>query len=236
MKTRHLAAMALLSSACAVQAENWKGNAELGYVAVTGNSESTLLNAGFKVGKKTEASQHTFAAAVTTAETEGEESAESYSAEWNGKYNLSERVFAFGDLRYLDDRFDSFDEIISVGAGFGYRVLDKDTISWDISLGAGYRDTEFEVSGEDASQATGLGISAFSYQVSESTQFTNDTRVESGDENTFIQNVAALSVAINKTLSLSIKNDVRHNTETAPEDESTDTITSVNVVYNFGKK
>ena len=63
--------------------------------------------------------------------------------------------------------------------------------------------------------------------------FTNKFLVESGSDNTFLENDTALSVSINDRLALKIGLNIRHNTDVTGLVDDTDTLTTANLVYNF---
>ena len=224
--------------------EGWSGKGEGGISIVSGNSDSQIITAGVEVGKKTGPWEHSAKLSILKSESGDTETADSLLAGWVSKYLISDRSFVFGDLRYLDDDFDSFDAIYTVAVGYGYKVLMEEGHTWDVSAGAGYRDTEYDSRISDAALETDglerdiasaaliLG-SDYSIQLTETTAFENDTRAEITSDNTYLQNVAALSVAMSDNLALKLKYDVRHNTDPAPGSTSTDKITSANVVYSF---
>jgi len=214
-------------------AEGWSGEGAAGIVIVSGNSDSEVINIGLDLTKKVDVWEHTFKFSANSAESDGDKSAESYLAAYNAKYNLDEKSFLWGDLRYLDDKFDSFDGIITIGAGYGYRISDSDELKWSVGAGVGYRDTEVESTGEDISGVAFIGESDFELKLSETTDFIDVLRIESTADNTYIQNVAGLRVAMSDVLSLKVTYDVRYNTDPAAGDTSTDSIAAVSVVYKI---
>ncbi len=223
----------LLTFSPTLVSAQWDGVGEAGLIIVDGNSQSKTLNTAIKLSKASKRWEHSTELAATSAESESEKSAESYTAQWDTKYLLDERLFLFGDIRYFDDKFDSFDSIKTGGVGVGYKVLLSEKTQWDISSGIGFRKTELEATGENQSGSTLLSTSTFSHQLTETTTLTNDTRLESAADNTFVQNKLGLNVAINSSLALKLGYEIRYNSEPAEGDESQDTITSVNLVYSF---
>lgn len=202
-------------------------------ILVTGNAETKTANAGVALVRQVERWDNTFKLAANAAENNGEKNAESYLVAYNLKYNTNEKSFVFGDIRYRDDKFDSFSSITTVGGGAGYRFFDRETLGWFISGGLGYRDIKVEETNENISGGTFIGESDFRVQVSETTEFINTLRFEGNPDNTYIQSVTSLSVGINDTLSLRVVYDVRHNTDPEPNNVRTDTITSLNLVYKI---
>lgn len=234
--------------AITAQADPWTGNGELGYVNVTGNTESETFTTKAKVTKEHGNWHHGAKINAIKSENEGEVQAESYEAGWRSEYSFTERFFGFGDIRYFDDKFDSFTEIYTGAIGLGYHIFNSDDLAWQISAGAGYRATDeiIIIEGpdpdsedddtelfEDIGSVSYLLESDYSQQLTESTKLENYTRVEIADDNTFSQNVTGLSVAINSTLALKLGYEVRHNSDPTPNFESTDRISTVTIVFNF---
>lgn len=243
--TLSILSAAALNSAAHAADDGWSGKGEGGITVVSGNSDSQIITAGLEVGKKVNQWEHSAKVSVLRSESSDVDTADSLLVGWVSKYLINDRSFLFGDLRYLDDDFDSFDSILTYAAGYGYKVLLEEAHTWDVSIGAGYRDTEYaedrvspeelEAAGleRDISAATVILGSDYMIKLSETTTFENDTRAEITSDNSYIQNVAGLSVAMSDNLALKLKYDVRHNTDPAPGSTSTDKITSVNVVYGF---
>lgn len=224
---------AFLFLGTSAHADPWTGKGELGYVQVSGNTESETLNAGIRLEKIHDKWKHVAKASAIRAAEDDEASSESYGASWRSEYSLSARSFTFGDIRYFDDKFDSFEEIYTISAGFGYKVFNREGLTWDLSAGIGYRDTAIESTQEDISSITYILESDYKQQLTESTTLENNTRAEIAHDNSFIQNVLGISISINSSLALKVSYDVRHNTQPEPGDVSTDKIFSTNIVYSF---
>ncbi|MFT6389673.1 MAG: putative salt-induced outer membrane protein [Cellvibrionaceae bacterium] len=214
-------------------AEDWTGEGSAGIVIVSGNSDSETVNIGLVLSKKVDVWEHTFKFNANSSESDGDKSAESYLAAYIAKYNFDAKRFLWADLRYLDDKFDSFDGITTIGAGYGYRISDSDELKWNFSAGIGYRDTEIESRGEDISGVAFIGESDFTLKLSKTTEFIDVFRVEATADNSYFQNIAGISVAMSDVLSLKVTYDVRYNTDSAAGDTNTDSITAVSVVYKL---
>ncbi len=215
------------------ETSSWSGEGEAGIILIDGNSNSKIINAGLSVNKKVETWENTLKVAANTAENNGDKSAESYLAAYNIKYDISEKSFLFGDLRYLDDKFDSFDGISTIGGGYGYRISNTELLKWFVNAGLGYRNTEFDSIGDDISGIAFIGESDFRFKFSDTAEITDIFRTEATSDNSYLQNSLGLSVAMNSLLSLKISYDVRYNSDPAEGDTNTDTITAVSLVYKF---
>ncbi len=234
MNKTNIAAIALALASNGALAGEWRGTGEAGLVLVEGNSESKVANGAVNFDYIDGAPwEHSAGISGTSAEADGLKSAESYTAEWVTKYLLSERTFVFGDVRYFDDKFDSYETIYTASLGAGYKVIIQEDISWDLSAGFGYRKTKEEDTGDNQSGINYLLVSSYSHKLTYTTSIENDTRIEISSDNTFTTNIFGLKVSINSDLALKVAYEWRNNSDTAPGDEDTDTITSVNLVYSF---
>lgn len=214
-------------------AAEWSGKGELGLVIARGNSDSETLNG--EVGLTYTEDRWTNESGISYLRTEesGETTASRIVATNKTNYALSDRRYVLGALRYDRDRFSGFRYQGSAALGYGYRVLEGETHFLKLEAGPGVRFSEERESGESETELIGRGFAEYRWVISESTEFSNRLLVESGAENTFLENQAALQVAINSRLALKTGFAVRHNTEVAEGRDNTDTLTTMNLVYNF---
>jgi len=241
LKTKLFAILIAFSVSHNVHAQ-WKGQGEAGFVTASGNTDTENLNVGLKFINEGPVWAHEFGFNTYQASTEGIDTAQNIAANYTAKRALSERSNIFFNLGFLDDDFDGFTEQTSIGVGYGYKIIDTEPVGWETGIGIGYRDTSqliilddgTEIEGEDVSGETLILRSDYRNQFTPTAQFLDVFSAEIGADNTFIQNEAALLVAINETFSLKAAFIIRHNTDPAPGADDTDTITSLNLVYNFG--
>ena len=227
--------------------EGWTGQGEAGFISSSGNTDSDSLNLGLKFAKAGKVWDHEIGLAAYQASTEGNDTAENYSAGYTLKRNLTERSNIFFNLSYLDDEFDGFTEQLSAAIGYGYKFADGPKVKWEAGAGIGYRDTDelfvtrdeetgailSEVEGDDLSGATIVLRSDFEAKISETTKFVDNFKAEIGSDNTYVENDAALFVAISSAFSLKAGLLVRFNSDPAEGSDDTDTITSLSLVYGF---
>jgi len=227
--------------------EGWTGQGEAGFISSSGNTDSDSLNLGLKFAKEGKVWNHEIALAAYQASTEGNDTAENFNAGYTLKRNLTERSNIFLTFGYLDDEFDGFTEQLSAAVGYGYKFADGPKVKWEAGAGVGYRDTDelfvtrddetgeiiSEVEGDDLSSATFVLRSDFEAQISETTKFVDNFKAEIGSDNTYVENDAAIFVAINSSFSLKAGYLVRYNSDPAEGSDDTDTITSLSLVYGF---
>jgi putative salt-induced outer membrane protein len=224
-------------------ADDWKGNAEAGFISASGNTESETINAGLRFTKDGTTWNHDIAFNAYKASSDNVDSASNIKAEYTLKRNLTTRSNLFASTSYLDDDFDGFTEQVSVSAGYGYKLIDTEPKAWEVGVGVGYRDTSeltklangTEIEGKDLSNATLVFRSDYRHQLTSNTEFVDAFRAEAGSKNTFIENDLALIVNMNETFALKAGFIIRHNTDPSEGSDDTDTITSLNLVYKFAK-
>ncbi len=221
----------------------WSGQGEAGFVKASGNTENETLNIGLNFKKGGELLNHEIKLGAFQASNSGSDTADSLAADYILKRVLSERSNVFFTLGYLDDDFDGFTEQYSASVGYGYKVIDRENTRWETGAGIGYRDTSTElfladgsrIEGEDVSGATFVLRSDFAHKLTSNTEFVDSFKAEIGSDNSFIENDAALYVAMNDRFSLKAGILVRYNSDPAPDVDETDTITSVSLVYKFNQ-
>lgn len=224
-------------------ASDWKGRAEAGFISASGNTESDTFNAGIRFTKEAQVWSHDIAFNAYKASGNNIDTANNVKAEYTIKRALTERSNIFGSLSYLDDDFDGFTEQTSAAIGYGYKVIDTEPRAWELGIGVGYRDTSeltllddgTEIEGKDLSNATLVLRSDYRHFLTPNTEIVDAFRAEAGSENTFVENDLALVVNMNETFALKAGIIIRHNTDPSEGSDKTDTITSLNLVYNFNK-
>jgi len=232
MRCKFLLAGCLLLGASA-QAD-FSGTGELGLVVNRGNSESEAANARLEMLWTQDRWENQSTATAVYASDSGTTSANRFTLANIHNYNITERSYMGGALRYDRDKFSSFRYQASVAASYGYRVLVGETHFLDVEAGPGYQFNEIRATGKTEDQAIVRARASYEWVISESTRLTNHLLIESGSSNTFAENALALTVAINSRISLGSGVTVRHNTDVQPGSEKTDTLTTVTVAYNFG--
>ncbi len=71
------------------------------------------------------------------------------------------------------------------------------------------------------------------WQLSENAEFSQSLTVEKGESNTLTESVTALKSTIVGNLGMSLKINITRNSNVPPGSANTDSLTSVNLVYNF---
>ena len=237
-----LFALGLLSAHSAMA--DWTGTAEAGLVIASGNSESETANAKLKFENTLDQWKHTLGGAALYASDEDGQTANRWDIFGQSDYNFSERTFWFGSIRYGEDAFSGFEYQATATTGLGRKFIDTDVTKFVGTAGVGYtffetRDAFAEETGvliEEGQRESGVvfrGTLDFEHSFTETTKLINLLAVEVGADNTYAQNDLSVQVKINTVLALAVGYSVRHNTDPPLGFEETDTLTTINLVYEM---
>jgi len=214
-------------------AEGWHGKGELGFVRTTGNTETSSLNLALEFIYEKGDWRHTLGGAALRSEKNGDVDAERWTVYGQSDRKLNDRSYLFGSARYESDKFAGFDPVTSLAAGYGYQLIKNEKHSLLGEVGVGYRTQEVADTGKSEDGVIFRGRLDYAWKVSDSTAFGNLTLIESGSDNTFIQNDTSLNVAINAKFGVRLAYQYRHNSGPPLGKEGTDTQFTTNLVYNF---
>ena len=229
----------------AAQAQ-WTGKAELGFLNSSGNAESTSANAKLDLKRESDKWINTFYVGALYGNNGEFTNAQRYEARYQLDYKINDKLSWFTALRGEKDYFSGFVYQATVSTGVAYKFIDTPDTKLAFSVGAGYRRLQNEIlikadsgevidriEGEEESDPVGTLGSTFEHNFNEITKITNKFLAESGSENTALQDDLALQVSMSKTLALAVGYGIRYNSDPPPLSESTDTLITVNLVYNI---
>lgn len=244
---RPLALALLLSLPLAAHADSWTGTGELGLAITSGNAKSENINGKLAFLNEDDQWKHSFALGVLRAKGEvvgdfdgdGEVersrqlTANRYDFAAGSAYKMSPRSSWVASLRYENDDFAPFDSQTTFSIGYGYQWVDTETSKLRSELGPGYRRAKSSSTGDTEGELILRGALDFSHVLSDTAKLVNTFLIESGSDNTFLQNELGVSVSINQSLALKAGLQARHNSEVGPLVKKTDTLTTMNLVYTF---
>jgi putative salt-induced outer membrane protein len=233
MLTRMLTAIVLAFFLMPAHAE-FSGQGEFGMVIARGNSETETANARLALNWERERWSNESTFNFVYGRDSGETNASRFVLGNKTEYDLDEKSYVLAALRYDRDRFSAFNYQSTLAIGYGRYLVDSERHRLKGEVGPGFRVAELRETGETETDLIGRGFLDYRWKISDTTELTNRFLVESGSDNTFAENALGLSVAINARLSLKAGVAVRHNTDVDPGREKTDTLSTVNLVYNFG--
>jgi putative salt-induced outer membrane protein len=169
-------------------------------------------------------------------------------------YKLDPRSYIVTAARYEHDDFGAnlWQGIVSVG--YGYIALKTDRTELSFEAGPGYKryrpadvETTVTVNQPDGTTTTstvktrqdtigdavGRGLINYKYRLTDNTAFEDTLLIEAGADNKYYQNDIGLSVSMTKKVALKLGYQVRYNSDVQPGTQSTDSLVTTNLLYNF---
>lgn len=221
----------------------WAGKGEAGLVIASGNTDTKNANAKLELSDTLGAWKHTFGGDGVFASADGLTTGQRWEAYEQSDYSFDPKDFWFGAVRYENDRFSGFTYQGTLSTGIGRHFIDNDHTKLTAAAGVGYKVFEtrdvFDLSGaliqagDSGSQAIFRGTLDFSQVLTETTKLTDKFLVETGNNNTFFQNDIAIQVKVSDVLALAAGYSVRHNTDPPINFKKTDTLATLNLVYEL---
>lgn len=240
--------IAVLCVVCSTQAfAEWKGAGQVGAVHARGNANTSSVNAKIEAVDELEYWKHSFGFNALYSENDEITSGKRWDTMWQSDYELTERVFWFGGLRYEHDDYGAFSYQATVTTGAGYKFYDTDTTKLSAQAGVGFKRSRPQtlvedpdsgevidrIDGRPTSRGVVTGGIHFEHALTPNTKILDKFLVEAASDNTFAQNNLALQVSMSDRLALSVGYELRLNTSPPRDQQRLDSLTTLNLVYKF---
>lgn len=219
---------------------NWEGEAELGVLISSGNTDETKINSRLSLAHEVATWRNKGDFGTGYSEVEDKTTAEQYLAALETNYKFDETQYWFLRGSYEKDLFTGYDFESTLTTGYGNRLWNSGKRSFlDLSIGAGYRYNKLDKrdsDGEDVEKETiGRLAAQFDYALSENALFRQKLSTEIGfDENNVIsQSESAIQANIVGNLSMKAAYRVKNVSEAPADSKKTDTETSISLLYGF---
>jgi putative salt-induced outer membrane protein len=235
---RALGLLGLLLLSTTAMAQNPPGDpivgaAALGYLATSGNTDSTNANASFKLDwDRGGPWLHGWTALAVNASTDGATTAEAYAAGYKGRRDFSETSYLFTTGDWRQDRFSGYDKQLTEAVGYGRRILDNDRQMLALEAGIGAKQSTLS-DGTDLDEGIVRGGLDYLLRISDSSEFSQKVLLEIGDENRYAEFVSAIKARLVGNLALVASYTLKRNSDVLPEIEETDTFTALSLEYAF---
>lgn len=214
------------------QAE-WTGKGQAGVVIASGNSESRSGSLKLGLVEKDGAWTNQFNAAANYASDSLGTTAQRWELKEETDYRFDPHNYVFGGLRYEDDRYSGFNYQATASAGIGHVFLQSDATTLSGQLGLGYKVTDARTPPSRVNALAWIGSADLRHAFNASTTLLDKLSVEATSSNTFAQNEIAVEVKMSSKLALAVAYQVRYNTDPPPAFKKTDTLTTINIVYEI---
>ena len=251
-----LVTLSLLTGLAGAQNSSpWSGKVALGYLASSGNTDTTALNFNGEVKYDVNKWHNSLLGRAILKTDSNESTAESYKAAYELKYDLSDRTYLFGLLDYNNDRFSSYDQQIFEIVGMGRRFImtEKHELNGDLGIGASqsdFRDCKSDdvlagacvigppqtpPFGTSENEVTYRVSGDYKWQISETASLVQKLSVNIGSSNTYTESLSELRAGIVGDIAVLLSYTIKNNSDVAPGTDKTDTYTAISLEYAFGQ-
>lgn len=213
--------------------QGWQGDAELGYVLTTGNTDTETGHGKFSVQNTRDALVTALKLEALTGKSEQVTNKEKYNAEFKLDYNFAEATYFTSQLAYENDRFSGFSYQATFSAGLGHKFLNSDTYKLALEAGPGHRRDRIEEDGSIKQETIGRLALDFGWKLSENAEFTENFSIEGGESNQIYKSEAAIKSTLVGSLAMKISHQAKY-IQNVPEGSSRrDDVFGVTLVYGF---
>jgi putative salt-induced outer membrane protein YdiY len=210
---------------------------EFGYIATTGNTETTSIKGKMSAHQELTKWSNDFIIEALYKKDEVNDveqtTAQKYFLSGQGNYKLSNpdhRIFGFAS--YEDDRFSSFNYQATLAAGWSHKMWETEESKFNYSIGPGYSFAETNT-GESQNGLIVRGALDYQWKISETANFKQLLSTEIGSDNTKSKSETSVSAKVTEGLSLKVSLILDHNSDVAEGIDNLDTQTAVTLVYSF---
>ena len=212
--------------------DNWSGTGQLGAFRSTGNSSNTGVSAGLELTRSGEKWSHRLAVQTDFQRSDGVTTREQFLFAYEPRFELSDRFYAYGLGEYERDRFQGFSARSAASGGFGFHVVETDSMTLNLQGGPAWRQTDF-TDGTSESDLSGFVAADFDWQVLENLKFTQDLRAFLQSDNSTISSATGIQTRFAESFSLGINYSVEIDTDPPVGAVKTDTLSRVTLIYDF---
>ncbi|WP_120078488.1 DUF481 domain-containing protein [Aurantiacibacter odishensis] len=222
--------------------ENWNGEGQIGAFQSSGNTDEFGVTAALALEREGIDWEHRLRLTADYRRLNGATSREQFLARYEPRYQINERLFAYGLAQYERDRRQGYSARYALSGGIGYKVIDEENMELSIKAGPAYRVTNF-TDGTSASRLAGLFGADFAWDISDNLKFTQDasSTVETGGQalvivdstNTSIAATTGLEAGLTDALSTRLSWTIEYDSNPPAGAVKTDTLSRFTLVYGF---
>ena len=217
--------------------------AEAGAVISHGNTDNQSFNAKFDYAREWRRWRQALGSSGVYAADDTGATAQRWDVRGQTDYKFLSKGFSFVSARYEQDRFSGFVYQSAFTLGLGWRFFDNDQTRLVAQIGGGYRHlhTRDSVADDGVTLIPGgpqedfveQGVIDFDHELNPNTRIRDQFQIEVGMDNTQVRNDLSLQVKMLSSLALAVGYSVRYNTDPPAGFETTDTLSTLNLVYEL---
>ena len=210
----------------------WKGEAELGIVSTSGNTEIQSTKARAGIVNEREEWRHTGKIEALNTSDATRTTAERYLLSGKSDYKFGNFDYALVMVNYENDRFTGYSYRVSETVGYGHRIVNQPDLTLGLEIGPGARQSKLSTGASESEFIVRVAGNA-EWKISETAVFTENLSAESGELSTLTRSVTALSAQLVGAFAMKLSFTAQHTSRVPVSVKKLDTVTAVTLVYGF---
>lgn len=208
------------------------GIVDFGMVLTSGNTENSSVTGKFEISNDLEKWLHSAKLDVVSSEADGSTTAERYLLNLKSDYKLDQEQFLFAGITYDVDKFSGYESQATFISGYGRNIINTETLKLSAEIGPGYRRNKLETGGNESEAILHLGAKGKNV-INQASHVEGSLTIDSGSDQTITILDLGYINKLNSSLSLKLGFNLKNSSDVPAGSESTDTITSVSLLYSF---
>lgn len=209
------------------------GDIGLSLLSTTGNTSQQSTRARLRIRLEYPEWRHRAEVIGYRAEDDDETTADRRAGSLQSGYRISERSYLFARISVERDRFGAFERRDSGTFGIGRSFLRTPTVLLELEAGIGRRALREQDADDSRYETVGQFHGVYGWRFTEASRLEQDIRVETGPDNTYTESETSLRSRFAENLFWRASYTVQHNSDVPEDRESTDTLTSITLEYDF---
>jgi len=213
-------------------AQGYRGSVALQASAASGNTDTGDLSAAGRLSYGIGDWSHNVGFAIEYGEANGTKDEEKFFATYEASRYFTPEFYAFGIGRFEYDGFATNEQDAFLGFGPGYRVINREDMTWRIQAGPGARYVR-DQTGASNTEVGFIVSSRFYKGLTDTMSLTNDTDVLGSSVNTIATNDFGINFKMSNNLSTRVSYRTEYNSDPLPGLKSTDNSLGLALVLGF---
>lgn len=210
----------------------WFGNASLGGVLTTGNTDTSSVNASLQQKYRSKQWQHSLDLNVLDSRDQGNKTAQRYVGAYRVTFRYLPDNSFFVDARAAVDEFSGYDRQYFETIGYVHRIHEDLNDIFEVEVGVGFTQQTLDSGQEDNSEVVRLGFD-WEHDFPGGNRVKVDWLTLSGSDNTYSQFRSSIKTRIVGNVGLEVGQTIQRNSQVANDKKNTDTTTNIGLVYQY---
>lgn len=210
-----------------------KVQVEVGTGIATGNADYHNIIVGGKITSTTGQFKNELKGKFANVDQKNGDSENMYKANNKLKYEITPDDYAFGELEYVGNKPSGITRRTSESVGYGRNIVTKDNLNIAAEAAVGARQSDYKAGLSDESSYLGKVGTIIDWEIHDNININNDTYVALTNDNTQAVSDTSVKTYVYDDIYVKGAFNVENNNNTPAGVRKTDTVTSVNVGYEF---